>query len=95
MLKGCQRRIIMVRETKSPYFDTAYFVLRSDLPSSAGEHDMMKEAYRMIDACHPDAPPTSYTAKKKTFGVGSIVIIALLCAIIPTAAAVGIMCLVI
>ena len=51
MLKGCQRRIIMVKDTGSKYFDSAYFVIKHDLPSSSLESDMLAEAHRMIDAC--------------------------------------------
>ena len=50
MLKGCQRRIIMVKDTGSQYFDSAYFVIKSDLPKSCKDSDMLSEAHRMIDA---------------------------------------------
>ncbi len=50
MIKGCQRRIIMVKDTGSRYFDCAYFVLKHDLPESSSESDMLAEAHRMIDA---------------------------------------------
>ncbi len=50
MLKGCQRRIIMVKDTGSQYFDSAYFVIKSDLPQSCKDSDMLSEAHRMIDA---------------------------------------------
>lgn len=51
MLKGCQRKIIMVKDTGSRYFDSAYFVIKHDLPQGAHESDMLAEAHRMIDAC--------------------------------------------
>ena len=50
MLKGCQRRIIMVKDTGSRYFDSAYFVIKSDLPSSCKDSDMLLEAHKLIDA---------------------------------------------
>lgn len=50
MLKGCQRRIIMVKDTGSRYFDSAYFVIKSNLPPSAHDSDMLSEAHRMIEA---------------------------------------------
>ena len=49
MLKGCKRNIIMVKDTGSKYFDSAYFVLRNDLPPLSGENDMINEARRMIE----------------------------------------------
>lgn len=51
MLKGCQRRIIMVKDTKNPCIDTAYFVLKNDAPSGVTQTDMLTEAARMLDAC--------------------------------------------
>ena len=56
MLKGCQRRMIVVRETGSPYFDCAYFVLRCDLPEKVGESDILKEARRLIESCGENRP---------------------------------------
>ena len=50
MLKGCQRRIIMVKDTGSRYFDSAYFVIKSDVPPSCKDSDMLTEAHKMIDA---------------------------------------------
>ncbi len=64
MIKGCQRRIIMVKDTGSRYFDSAYFVLRHDLPENSRESDMLAEAHRMISAYIPDgqaiAAPNAY-----------------------------------
>ena len=54
MIKGCQRRIIMVKDTGSRYFESAYFVLRQDLPKGSRESDMLAQAHRMIDAYIPD-----------------------------------------
>lgn len=64
MIKGCQRRIIMVKDTGSRYFDSAYFVLRHDLPKDSRESDMLAEAHRMINTYTPDgqalAAPNAY-----------------------------------
>ncbi len=84
--------MIVIRETGSPYFDAAYFVLRCDLPKSAKDSDMMTEAHRMIENCSPRSE-VQIPAPKKAITKSSVLIIALLCAIVPTAAAVGIMCL--
>lgn len=48
MLKGCQKKIIMVKDANSRYFESAYFVIKSDLPPSAREDDMLAEAHRLI-----------------------------------------------
>ncbi len=84
--------MIVIRETGSPYFDAAYFVLRCDLPKSAKDSDMMTEAHRMIENCSPRAE-AQIPAPKKNMPRSSVLIIALLCAVVPTAAAVCIMCL--
>lgn len=54
MVKGCQRRIIMLKDTGSRYFDSAYFILRSELPRSCSEQDMLREAQHIVDGCVPE-----------------------------------------
>lgn len=66
MLKGCQRRIIMVKDTGSKYFDSAYFVIKHDLPKGSRESDMLAEAHRMIDACEVKEPSTLKTVPNVT-----------------------------
>lgn len=47
MIKGCERRIIYIRDTGSAVFKEAYFVLRDGAPS-VPERDMVAEAERII-----------------------------------------------
>lgn len=47
MYKGYKRRVIVVKDTKSRLFDSAYFVLREDA-SEENVNDMVKEASRII-----------------------------------------------
>lgn len=48
MIKGCQKRIIHITNTGSPYFEEAYFILRrQDRDIHAGEDDMVREALRI------------------------------------------------
>ncbi len=56
MIKGTQRRIIMVKDTESPYFDSAYFVIKSDLAPHRHDGDILSEANRMIEAYHKGIP---------------------------------------
>lgn len=51
MLKGCQRKIIMVKDLGSSYFESAYFVIKGDLPEIANDSDMLAEAHRIIADC--------------------------------------------
>ena len=47
MIKGAQKKMIVVRTADSPIFEEAYFVMRN--ASSSGERDMIDEANRIID----------------------------------------------
>ncbi len=57
MIKGCQRKIIMVKDTGSRFFECAYFVLKQDLPKNSRESDMIAQAHSIIDAYIPDGQP--------------------------------------
>lgn len=48
MVKGCQRRIIQIKDTGSDMFTEAYFVL-SDAACHREETDIVKEATRLIE----------------------------------------------
>ncbi len=87
MLKGCQKRVIWVRNPESKWFDEAYFIL-SDSPESeekiSKEHDMVKEANKIIAASpfasyygfssnnHTKAQKPSFSDKLKWFFIGAI-----------------------
>ncbi|MBQ3126120.1 MAG: hypothetical protein IJC15_03535 [Clostridia bacterium] len=47
MVKGCQRRIILLRETGSSMFEEAYFILKPER-ANAPEELMIAEANRII-----------------------------------------------
>ena len=51
MLKGCQRKIIYLKNTKSEYFSEAYFVLK-ERAENAQENDVLKEAERLLGRTH-------------------------------------------
>ena len=53
MLKGAQRRMIVVKTADSRIFEEAYFVIKTDTDSD--ELDMVAEAERIIDAALPKA----------------------------------------
>ncbi len=48
MIKGAQKKMIVVRTADSPIFEEAYFVMRKG--GSCEERDMIDEANRIIDA---------------------------------------------
>ena len=49
--KGCQKRMIMLKNTGSEIFDEAYFILKEEriLRSDVNENDMVREAGRIIN----------------------------------------------
>ena len=49
MLKGAQKRMIVVKTGNSRLFEEAYFVVRGDALSSGG--DMVCEANKIIESC--------------------------------------------
>lgn len=50
MLKGCQKRMIFVRDTGSELFDEAYFILKRDIPYDESlEDDIVRTATAIIN----------------------------------------------
>ncbi len=49
MLKGAQKRMVVVKTADSRIFEEAYFVVRNE-PEVSGE-DMVGEANRIIESC--------------------------------------------
>ena len=52
MVRGCQKKIIYLKNTDSGVFDEAYFVVSdSALGKDMDERDMIAEANRILDEC--------------------------------------------
>ena len=49
MVRGCQKRMVYLKNTGSDVFLEAYFVIRDDALTSVNECDMIKEANRILD----------------------------------------------
>ncbi len=49
MLKGAQKRMIVVKTSDSKLFEEAYFVMRTEISST--DADMVCEANRIIEGC--------------------------------------------
>lgn len=50
MIKGCQRKMVVVKGQDKSIFETAYFVLRREQePKRLRESDMLSEATRIIN----------------------------------------------
>lgn len=75
MIKGCERRIIYIRDTGSAVFKEAYFVLRDGAPS-VPEQSMVAEAERIIrerTQPHSFEKKKSPTPDRKNFIAGFLV----------------------
>ena len=46
MIKGCQKNVIVIRDTKSDIFEQAIFILRDDAPA-VGAGEVVAEARRL------------------------------------------------
>ena len=58
MIKGAQKRMIVIRTKNSRYFDEAYFVLRGEVRSDADNGaDMIREANRILEESRPATSP--------------------------------------
>ena len=49
-MRGCQKRVVFLKNTGSPYFEEAYFVVRQEEGRDMGTtEEMVVEASRIID----------------------------------------------
>ncbi len=46
----------MVKDTESPYFDSAYFVIKNDIPNFHRDSDILSEANRMLESYNKNVP---------------------------------------
>ena len=50
MVKGCQRNIVYLKNTGSPYFEEAYFIIDDKYVNERlNERDLVKEANKVIE----------------------------------------------
>lgn len=49
MVRGCQKRVVFLKNTGSKMFDEAYFIVSDDrAPTGVGQEEMLDEAHRII-----------------------------------------------
>ena len=50
MIKGCERRMIKIEDTDSELFESAYFIIRQNvpLPKKTKREDIIREAARIV-----------------------------------------------
>ena len=49
MIRGCQKRIYYVKNTRSTLFAEAYFILKGEKDPVPGEAEMASEAMRIVE----------------------------------------------
>ncbi len=86
MLKGAQKRMVVLRMAAGSLFETAYFVLRDGTPPDVDVADdsMLREANRIIAESFS---PGERSGKRRRFGIGALLWLLLgaaLGAVIPT-----------
>ena len=69
MIKGCQKKIIHITNTGSPYFEEAYLILRRGGDFSdgedAGEMDMVQEAVKIAEGGSAALSPRRERKRKR------------------------------
>ena len=67
MIKGCQKRIIHITNTGSPFFEEAYFVLKrgGDTNETVRDDDMVKEAMRIAGETAKGASPAARRRRRR------------------------------
>lgn len=70
MTRGCQKKIIHIKETDSTLYEEAYFILRRGVGegfNQPGKDQLMKEANRIIDESMSFAYPSGHKKKRGSF----------------------------
>ncbi len=83
MIKGCSRRMIVLKDTGSELFDEAYFMLKSGkLPKSVkGEKDFIAEANKIVLDASGEKASLPKNSRKNSFFLGFLTGISL-CAVV-------------
>ena len=65
MIKGIQRKMVLIRTPDSKIFEEAHLVLRTDgVLSSSREGDMLNEANRILEAARIGIDPAKHRTRK-------------------------------
>ena len=65
MLKGCQKRIVFLKDTGSELFDEAYFVIKAEYQNKS-EGEFIQEATKIANSGKAEAS----VAKRSSFAFG-------------------------
>ncbi|MBE6589309.1 MAG: hypothetical protein E7643_03950 [Ruminococcaceae bacterium] len=56
MIRGAKKQMIVLQTGNSPYFDTAYFILRNKQGKEAAAGDILEEANKILSENVPSRP---------------------------------------
>lgn len=65
MIKGCQKSIIHLKDTGSPYFEEAYFIVSRGSDIEAVGDDIIKEALSIVKNSATDVKNRNLQKKKQ------------------------------
>ena len=65
MIKGCQKSIIHLKDTGSPYFEEAYFIVSRGSDIEAVGDDIIKEALSIVKNSATDVKSRNLQKKKQ------------------------------
>ncbi len=92
MLKGIQKRVIIIQTQQCSYFESAFFILRNDLPQTTNDDAMLIEAQRIIAESDRSRKKEKQKKSAKNFATATLtLIIGIFCG----AATVGILWLIV
>ena len=66
MIKGCQKKIIQIKDTKSLYFEEAYIVLKNDCKYNENNVDIVSEATSIINRYSSESNVKKHSKKLTT-----------------------------
>jgi len=90
--KGIQKRIIVIQTQQCSYFESAFFVLRNDLPQTTADDAMLIEAQRII--AESDRSRKSQKQKKSAKNFAAVTL-SLIIGIFCGAAMIGMLCIIV
>lgn len=75
MIKGIQKKLIMMQLNKNDMFEGAYFIVRDDKEAKISDkNDMVKEANRIINECvAPNSRAEKRSGRLGFFALGAMI----------------------
>lgn len=64
MIKGCQKKIIQIKDTKSKFFEEAYLVLKNDCKYGEKSVDIVSEATSIINRYSSESSVKKHSNKR-------------------------------